>query len=104
MKKILVLGKNEAILETVVRLISQHQGWEGLGASNVEEAEKVCAESTLDLIMLSNGLSDDEENHIRNFFAKNYSYVPVIQHYGGGSGLLENEIRAVFELNSPPLL
>jgi hypothetical protein len=104
MKRILVVGKNEAILETVLRLISQNKSWEGVGAKTTEEVQQICAESACDLVMLTNGISDEEECLIRNFCAGYPSSVPVIQHYGGGSGLLENEIRAVFELNSPPLL
>ena len=46
--------------------------------------------------MLSCGLEEDFENDIKIFCENLDKDVKVIDHYGGGSGLLKNEVYTLF--------
>jgi hypothetical protein len=90
--EILVIGRNEEILEVVLRLINNNASWHGTGASSDEEAIEKFHRQKFDIIMLTNGITDEEEAKLKKIFTRQDSEIIIIQHYGGGSGLLSNEI------------
>jgi len=82
---ILVVGKHPEIMKTILRLINNKPGWSGTGAFNANEAlDQVAA---ADVVLLGAGLSEAETAQLKAGFS-----VSVVQHYGGGSGLLYAEI------------
>ncbi|MFD2603421.1 hypothetical protein [Flavobacterium suzhouense] len=91
---ILYTGRHPEILETVVRLINQNENWNGFGASSNEEAINLFTTINFTIVLLGCGIPEDEEKQLRDTFAAINPECPVIQHYGGGSGLLSNEIYA----------
>jgi len=86
---ILVVCAHPEILKTMLRLINSNPDWKAVGATNYEEAWN---SQTYRVVLLGSGLPDKESETIRDFFSKRSPRVPVIQHYGGGSGLLFGEI------------
>lgn len=89
MKKIeiLVIGKHPEIVATILRLINNKPEWNGNGATSVSEAVEKSHDISFDIILLGAGLSENEKTNVKTNFN-----VPVVQHYGGGSGLLYAEI------------
>jgi Mg2+/Co2+ transporter CorC len=50
--------------------------------------------------LLGPGITNDSESILRSFFSKESPKAVVVQHYGGGSGLLMSEINlALVEYN-----
>lgn len=96
--RILIVGCHADILETVLRLVNAQPGRTGIGATSASEALERIAGESFDLVLLTNGLSESEEHALRARIAALHPGLPVVQHYGGGSGLLDNEIRAALEL------
>ncbi len=94
MKKteILVIGRHPEILATVIRLINQNPAWNGTGCLTDEEAKECFNQNHFDLVLLGGGVEEVSEKNLRLFFGSSHPHIPVIQHYGGGSGLLSNEI------------
>lgn len=98
MKKLqfLVIGKNQEILETLKRIIENNEGWK----AEVQSDENICynyiKENHVDIVLLSSGLEEKFENGIKVFCENLEKEVKVIDHYGGGSGLLKNEVYALF--------
>jgi vacuolar-type H+-ATPase subunit F/Vma7 len=90
--KILIIGRHQQILGVLFRLINQNPDWEGTSASTDEEAMKRFEEDAYDLVLLSSGIEEESENKLREFFIKQNPTIIIIQHYGGGSGLLTGEI------------
>ncbi len=74
-------------MATILRLLNNQPGWTGTGAFTIEEAITLSISINFDVVLLGAGLSEDESAQIKAHFT-----VPVIQHYGGGSGLLYAEI------------
>ncbi len=101
---ILVVGRHEEILQTLLRLINKNNDWHAKGALRDDEAKIRFDENNFDIILLSSGLVEDCEKKLCNYFRRKNSSVKIIQHYGGGSGLLSNEIyQALGENNRTQL-
>lgn len=98
--RILIVGSHTDILDTVLRLVNAQPGRYAVGSSSASEARATLATHPFDLVLLTNGLSEAEEATLRTEIETLRPGLPVVQHYGGGSGLLENEIRAALELGS----
>ncbi|MFD1257802.1 hypothetical protein ACFQ3S_13420 [Mucilaginibacter terrae] len=90
--KILVIGRHQQILQTVVRLINNNPEWEGVGAVTDKEAIQQFDHQVIDLIMLCAGIEPESEENLRAYFTAHRPQVTIVQHYGGGSGLLTAEI------------
>ncbi|AYN02070.1 hypothetical protein [Chryseobacterium sp. 3008163] len=92
----LVIGKNNEILETLKRIIENNEGWK----AEVQSDENICynyiKENHIDIVLLSSGLEEKFENEIKVFCKNLDKEVKVIDHYGGGSGLLKNEVYTLF--------
>jgi len=94
MKKvqILYIGRHAEILATVVRLLNQNEQWQGIGALTDEEAITLFNNNNFDIILLGSGIEEEYEKSLCSFFRKEKPGIIIIQHYGGGSGLLASEI------------
>ncbi len=88
----LVLGKNKPILDIVVRLLNQNDGWYAKGYTEMEPAMTPSNFESLNIVLLSSGLDKEMEQEIKEKALQLNPNVKVIEHYGGGSGLLKSEI------------
>jgi len=84
---ILIIGKQPEIMAIVLRLINSKPEWNGNTAFSVSGAMEQSKSVLFDVVLLGAGLSEEEKHEIKSHFT-----IPVIQHYGGGSGLLFAEI------------
>ena len=89
---ILVIGRHKQILNTLVGLVNKMENCTAFQADLDEEAINIFKENHIQLVLLSSGISQDSEDFIRTNFLKLHRSTKIIQHYGGGSGLLYNEI------------
>lgn len=95
--KILATGANEGIMQTILRLINNTPSWVGDIALSAEDARSKLQSENFDLVLL--GAGSDEEN-IRLILKDCGINIPVVLHYGGGSGLLSCEIRQALRPSS----
>lgn len=89
---ILAIGRNVPILQTVVRLINNNPAWQGTGAVTNAEAIAAFGSGSFKLVLLCGGISEPEEQELRLAFVAHNPAIIIVQHYGGGSGLLSAEI------------
>ena len=92
MINILYIGRHPEILETVVRLINANEEWFGAGAETDETAIKLFQKINFQIVLLGCGIEEQSEEKLRDFFQEKHPNCRIVQHYGGGSGLLKNEI------------
>lgn len=92
MIKILYIGRHKEILDTVVRLLNANDEWLGVGAESDEEALHLFSLYDFTLVLLGCGIPEESENYLVTHFKKQNPLIKIVQHYGGGSGLLMNEI------------
>lgn len=91
---ILYIGRHPEIMETVVRLINKNENWSGLGTADDDMAMSLFTNMDFQLVLLGCGINEDDELKLRAFFRTLKPGIIIVQHYGGGSGLLYNEITA----------
>jgi PleD family two-component response regulator len=94
---ILAVGRNKAILEVIERLVNAHEGWHATIAETEQDAIKAVDERHYAIVFVSAGFSAQEEDQLRQKLANLDPGAVVTRHYGGGSGLLENEILTILE-------
>jgi len=88
----LLLGKNEAILAILLRLVNADENWNGVAFDDEREAQEYFLNNKIDIVLLSSAIEDHIEKEFTSFCLKNQPDVEVIEHFGGGSGLLKSEI------------
>ncbi len=93
---IVVFGKNEVILNTLKRLIESNSGWKAIIQQDIASCKTYLSSNTADILLLSSGLSSLEEQAITAHLSVLDYSIGLIHHYGGGSGLLKNEIYSLF--------
>ena len=91
--EILVIGTNEPILATVLRLLNNQEHWHATGCCTIEEAVQECNTGKYQILLIGAGLTADEEEELKNRVKEINPALKVIPHYGGGSGLLFAEIH-----------
>lgn len=101
MKKIniLYIGRHPEILETVVRLINKNENWNAIGTESNIIAIQFFMKINFSIVLLGCGIPQDDENRLREIFSIHNPECKIVQHYGGGSGLLNNEILSALENN-----
>ncbi|TDE29859.1 hypothetical protein E0I61_07765 [Flavobacterium ranwuense] len=96
---ILYIGRHLEILATVVRLINANDNWNGVGVMNDEEAKEIFLRKDFSLVLLGSGIQEESETNLCAFFNNQNPNIIIVQHYGGGSGLLKSEILDALENN-----
>ncbi len=90
--QILVIGRHPEILATVVRLVNNNPAWNATGCITNEEAISAFTEQQFKLVLLGGGVDETSENELCAHFKAANPDIKIVQHYGGGSGLLSAEI------------
>ncbi|RYE22587.1 MAG: hypothetical protein EOP51_12865 [Sphingobacteriales bacterium] len=98
MIKILYIGRHAEILETVVRLLNANEEWFGIGAATDEEALQLFSKYDFSLVLLGCRIEEESEHLLLTAFRNLKPDIVIVQHYGGGSGLLRNEITSALEV------
>jgi DNA-binding NtrC family response regulator len=91
--QILVIGRNEQILATVERLVNNNLNWQATACLIDELAISACEKQRFDLVLLGGGIDEASDTYLRETISKLHPGIKIIQHYGGGSGLLATEVN-----------
>lgn len=89
---ILYIGRDTEITIVMNRLLNARPEWKGICVCTDEEALSVFEAQEIDLVLLGNGINQECEQALRAKFDALKPGIKIIQHYGGGSGLLYGEI------------
>jgi DNA-binding response OmpR family regulator len=96
--RILAVGRDPAILQVVERLINGHEGWAATIVTTDEDAIAAVDTTDFRIVFVCAGVTVEEEENLRRKIQELRPGAVVTRHFGGGSGLLENEVLAI--LNS----
>ncbi|PBQ33526.1 hypothetical protein CNR22_17660 [Sphingobacteriaceae bacterium] len=95
--EILIIGRNKEIAATVERLVNTNPSWSGTCVNEDHEAIAIFQTKKFDIVLLGGGIEESSDVQLRTFFLNYNPTIIIIQHYGGGSGLLSNEILEALE-------
>ncbi|MDP9077319.1 MAG: hypothetical protein M3O71_07855 [Bacteroidota bacterium] len=90
--EILAIGRHPEILQTVVRLVNNNPEWNATGAGTDDEAILAFSARPFRLVLLGGGIEKESEDKLCAAFRALNPDIIIVQHYGGGSGLLFAEI------------
>jgi len=96
---ILYIGRHLEIVNTVIRLMNANENWSGVGVMNDQEAKAIFVRKEFSLVLLGSGIREESEIELRAFFKNKNPKISIVQHYGGGSGLLKSEVVLALENN-----
>ncbi|MBB6240140.1 hypothetical protein HDC90_004804 [Pedobacter sp. AK013] len=91
---ILYIGRDTEITTVMNRLLNARPEWKGICVCSDNEAISLCKEQHIDLVLLGNGIDAECEKVLRAKLTGIKPGLKIIQHYGGGSGLLYGEIMS----------
>lgn len=94
---ILAIGRNAEIMTVMQRLLNAPDNWTGLALTTDEEAKAAFEKKPFDIVLICAGITPKEETALTAYFKQQSPSVIVKRHYGGGSGLLKNEILYALE-------
>jgi hypothetical protein len=94
---ILALGRNSEIMVVMHRLLNAPTGWHGVTVCTPEEALAVFGQEPFHIVLLCAGVSPEDEAVLTAQLLALHPSVIIRRHYGGGSGLLKNEIQFVLD-------
>ena len=89
--EILIVGTNQPIMQTIERLINREGIWKATIAYSDEDALLCISAKDIKLVLLCAGIEDELMLKEKLIMVK--PNLPVVKHYGGGSGLLFAEIH-----------
>jgi len=89
---ILYIGRDTEITTVMNRLLNARPEWKGICVCTDDEAIGICQTQQIDLVLLGNGIDAVCEKALRAKLTELKPALKIIQHYGGGSGLLYGEI------------
>jgi len=91
---ILYIGRDTEITVVMNRLLNARPEWKGICVCTDDEAIEICKNQEIDLVLLGNGIDAACEKALRAKLTGLKPDLKIIQHYGGGSGLLYGEIMS----------
>ncbi|ASU36378.1 hypothetical protein MuYL_4493 [Mucilaginibacter xinganensis] len=88
----MTIGRHPEILQTVVRLINNNPEWNATGVCTDDEAVLAFSTQEFNLVLLGGGIEEESEQRLCDAFKALKPQILIVQHYGGGSGLLTAEL------------
>jgi len=100
MVNVLAVGRNPEIMAVIHRLLNAPENRAGTTVTTDADAIAAFRQTAFNLVLLCAGISEQEGAVLTAQLLQLQPGVPVIRHYGGGSGLLDNEINAALSLSN----
>jgi len=93
MKNVLIIGADPEITGVINRLVNGFEGFKGESITSIDELEAKLNKTPFDILLMGAGFNEDEEHQIRKTAAAFLPDIKIVEHYGGGSGLLLEELH-----------
>ena len=93
MKNVLIIGADPEITSVIKRLVNGYEGFQGEAIGAPEELSAALKSSVFDILLIGGGFTEDEEVQMREVASRMSPDLRIIEHYGGGSGLLLEELN-----------
>ncbi len=97
MINILSVCNHPEILKIMDRLVNQQADWTSFTADSVTTAIQYLKKEDYDIVLLGAGIGPSETAQLQAVINNKASAPKLVNHYGGGSGLLYTEIKMALE-------
>ena len=96
MRNVLIAGTNTEVTEVIERLVNEMDGYSGTVINSTKDLDAYLKRQPFDVLLLGAGFQQEEEVEIRRRASLLRPEMKVVEHYGGGSGLLSSEFYRLF--------
>lgn len=97
MKKSLVfICRNQEVQLCMERIFSKNEKFNVMIVTELKELYIYLTGQFYDGVLLGSGFTEEEEKNIQDWMKQYSPDTRLIKHYGGGSGLLMNELQIAF--------
>lgn len=96
--QVLVIGRQEKSMETVLLLLNHTPDWEAVGASQDEFAIELFQQRRFDLVLIGADVEPESEAKLRAIFRFQNPLIRIVQHFDGAGKNLFAHIRAALEV------
>ena len=93
MKNVLILSVDVEIAHVIHRLVNGYKGFKGKTINSLDQLLPAIHESAFDILLLGAGFTTAQETEIKAIASHHAPGLKVIEHFGGGSGLLLEELH-----------
>ena len=90
-KKILLISQNQEIAQTIQRLVDGLGDFRCSYVQTLHELKKELVSNKFDLLLIGSGFNAEDEESMKRLAAQHNPEMKIVEHYGGGSGLLYSE-------------
>jgi CheY-like chemotaxis protein len=95
--EILVTGRNEAAVQTILTLINSNYDWLATDAATDEEAIEKFHQRNFDMVVFANSTSEEVERKLRRVFTIQNPDIIILKHSSDDNNLLAAEIKAALD-------
>lgn len=95
MQKVLVVGIDQEITPTIERLINGLENYQGRACGSMEEMVEFLHTIKYDILLIGAGFDQKQEQEMQKRAKEIQPDLEILEHYGGGSGLLLSELEAL---------
>ena len=92
-KHVLIAAKDPEITKVIDRLVNSYEGFRGESIHSVAELASILKEKPFHTFLLGAGFTKEQEIQMRAIASSLAPEMKIIEHYGGGSGLLLEELN-----------
>lgn len=93
-KNILVICYHQEILNTLERILLKTSRYKPYISSDIASTYSYLSQNKFDAIIFGSGIPENQEQEMESRVKEKASSTAIIYHYGGGSGLLFNELES----------
>ena len=95
--EILVTGRNDDRVSSIVELINSNKNWVATKAATDEEAIEKFHQQNIDMVVFADDVNDEEERKLRKSFTIQNPDIIILKHSSDNENLLANEIMAALD-------
>lgn len=97
-KHIVFLSRNEVVSSCIEKFFSKSDEFLVTLVIELDSLFIYLSSHNCDAVLLGSGMTEVEEKKIEEYLKLNFPSIRLIKHYGGGSGLLMNELMIAFSI------
>ena len=97
-KKILVAGKNDQVTGAVIRTLATYPEFSADSVNTASKVEKQLDSEKWDVLLICGGFTPQEEEGFYELKKEKFPELILIEHYGGGSGLIYAELKQALNI------
>jgi len=95
--EILVTGRNEALVQTMLTLVNDNDDWMATAAATDEEAIEKFHQLNFNIVVLTDDIGEEEDRKLRKIFTIQNPDIIIIKHSSDDSRLLTAEITVALD-------